>query len=234
MAIAERFARQLYPLAVCDIDQAALAVAATTFRALGARVYHQAVDVTVEDDVERFLELAEANVGDVQSLVNSAGITSGGASEVLPAASWRRLIEVNLSGTFFCAQAAARRMLARGQGSIVNLASSYAFRAVPQRAAYVTSKFGVVGLTQALAVEWAARGVRVNAVAPGYVGTDLFWAARKDPAEANALIARIPAGRLGTVDDVSAAVQFLCSSDASFITGQTLVVDGGWVPNGAP
>ena len=141
---------------------------------------------------------------------------------------------VNVEGVFFGAQAAARRMVANGSGSIVTVASMYGQRAVTQRAAYCTSKASVIMLTQVLALgRWAEHGIRVNALAPGYTDTPLFRAGKeRDSILVDRLISRVPFQRLADAKEIAAAAVFLLSDEASFVTGHTLTVDGGWVAHG--
>lgn len=183
-------------------------------------------DVTRPDELrEAFAGLAE-RVGPIHGLVNSAGINRTGPSAELAVADWQRVIDVDLSGTFYVCQAAYPH-LAPGS-AVVNLASVLAMRALPGRVAYAAAKFGVVGITRVLAVEWAARPIRVNAVGPSWTDTPLI----QDQLAAGTLdlevLDRVPMGRLARVEDIVGAVAFLLSDKASFITGQTLYVDGGY------
>jgi NAD(P)-dependent dehydrogenase (short-subunit alcohol dehydrogenase family) len=184
------------------------------------------VDVTDPDALATAFALV-AEAGPITGLVNSAGLTRTAPSEELAAADWRLVIDVDLSGTFYSCQAAAKH-LAPG-ASIVNLASIAATRALPGRVAYTAAKFGVVGVTRVLAVEWADRPIRVNAVAPTWTETpllaDLVAAGKVDVDD---LRHRVPMGRLATVQDIVDSILFLLSDKASFITGQTLYVDGGY------
>ena len=193
------------------------------------------LDVGNRASVEHAVETVAAALGEPTILVNNAGVNRIGASETLEEDRWQQVVDVNLTGTFRCAQACGARMLAAGRGSIVNVASISAFLGMPGRAAYCATKAGVVGLTRALGVEWAARGVRVNAVAPGYVDTPMIRQAIAegllDPEE---LAARTPAGRVADPAEVAAAVAYLASPAARYVTGQTLVVDGGYLAYGAP
>ena len=162
--------------------------------------------------------------------MNNAGITTHGLIEDLPFADWRRVLDVDLDGVFLGVRAAGRVMVRQGSGSIVNIASIAWDRGAPGRSAYVASKAGVVGLTKTAAVEWAARGVRVNAVAPGYIDTPLLRGAYERGAIAERdVLARIPAARVAHVSEIAAVVAFLGSPAASYITGQTIVVDGGFL-----
>jgi NAD(P)-dependent dehydrogenase (short-subunit alcohol dehydrogenase family) len=174
------------------------------------------------------VEAALDAVGSLDILVNNAGMAMAAESTELSTADWQRTIDLDLSAVFYCAQAAGRHMLARGSGSIVNLSSIQAFTPLARRVAYAASKAGVIGITKALAVEWAPE-VRVNAVAPGYVATqmvaELVQAGRVD---ADAIAARTPMRRMAQPDEIAAAVVFLASDAAGYITGETLMVDGGW------
>jgi len=207
-------------------------VARTDLRDAGA-AYE--LDVTDRGSVERALgEIAE-RLGEPTILVSNAGINRIGPSETLPEERWQEVVEINLTGAFRCAQAAGTRMLAAGRGSIVNVASISAFVGMPGRAAYCATKAGVVALTRVLAVEWAARGVRVNAVAPGYVGTPMVeQALEAGLLAADELADRTPFGRVASPAEIADAVVFLASPAARYVTGQTLVVDGGYLAYGAP
>jgi NAD(P)-dependent dehydrogenase (short-subunit alcohol dehydrogenase family) len=167
-------------------------------------------------------------LGSLDILVNNAGMAMAAESIELSAANWQRTIDVDLSAVFYCAQAAGRHMLARGAGAIVNISSIQAFTPLARRVAYAASKAGVIGVTKALAVEWAP-AVRVNAVAPGYVATqmveELVLSGRVN---AEAIAARTPMRRMAQPEEIAAAVVFLASDAAGYITGETLMVDGGW------
>jgi len=175
-------------------------------------------------------ELA-AVVDDVRPdiLVNNAGvIRRGPAVEVAPA-DWDEVLTVDLTAVFHLCQAAGRHMLAAGGGKIINVASMLSFQGGLRVPAYAAAKHAVAGLTKALTNEWAAHGVNVNAVAPGYMATDNTSALRGDPARSAEILARIPAGRWGTPGDLSGAVVFLASDAARYVHGTILPVDGGWL-----
>ncbi len=192
------------------------------------------MDVRDRLSVQHAVDGVAATLGEPTILVNNAGINRIGPSEAIAEELWQEVIEVNLTGTFRCCQVVGGRMLAAGRGAIVNVASISAEVGMPGRAAYCSSKSGVVGMTRALAVEWAARGVRVNAVAPGYVRTPMIEnALAQGLLDESGLLERVPAGRLASPEDVARAVVFLVSSEAGYVTGQTLFVDGGWLAYGA-
>ncbi len=163
--------------------------------------------------------------GELDVLVNNAGLTRDGLIARMPDEDWRTVIDTNLGGVFYTCRAAARGMMRRRAGSIVNLSSVVGLHGNPGQTNYAASKAGIVGLTKSLARELGSRGVRVNAIAPGYISTALTDVL---PEEVRGmLLANTPLGRLGDPDDVAGAVRFLCSDEASFITGAVLLVDGG-------
>jgi NAD(P)-dependent dehydrogenase (short-subunit alcohol dehydrogenase family) len=203
-------------------------------RGAGTGVAYE-LDVTDRGSVERALAEIAESLGEPTILVSNAGINRIGPSETLPEERWQEVVDINLTGAFRCAQAAGVRMLAAGRGSIVSVASISAFVGMPGRAAYCATKAGVVALTRVLAVEWAARGVRVNAVAPGYVGTPMVeQALEAGLLAAGELADRTPVGRVASPAEIADTVVFLASPAARYVTGQTLVVDGGYLAYGAP
>lgn len=187
------------------------------------------VDVREPESAERMVAEAE-NVAPVDILVNNAGIAENVAAEETSDASWLNVLDVNLSGVFWCCRAAGQRMLSRGQGAIVNIASmSGVIVNKPQpQAAYNVSKAGVIMLTKSLAAEWAARGVRVNAVSPGYIGTEMTKQGMSNPDWNRQWLEMTPMGRVGEPSDIAHAVLYLASDAARFATGTNLVVDGGY------
>lgn len=166
---------------------------------------------------------------DVDIVVNCAGVIRRGSLLDSPDETWDEVMTVNLEAPRILSREFARGMIARGHGKIINIASLLSFQGGKEVAGYATSKHALVGLTRALANEWAARGVQVNAIAPGYIATDNTAALRNDAARDAEILGRIPAGRWGTPADLVGAALFLASPASDYVTGHTLVVDGGWM-----
>jgi NAD(P)-dependent dehydrogenase (short-subunit alcohol dehydrogenase family) len=184
------------------------------------------VDVTDPMALRRAFAGVAGRSGPLHGLVNSAGINRTGPSADLPLEDWRRVIDVDLSGTFYACQAAYPHL--EPGSAIVNLASIFAMRALPGRVAYAAAKHGVVGITRVLAVEWADRPIRVNAVAPSWTDTPLIRAQETAGTIDLGVLEHVPFRRLARVEDVAGAIAFLLGDKAAFITGQTLYVDGGY------
>ncbi|HWV88239.1 MAG TPA: SDR family oxidoreductase [Capillimicrobium sp.] len=187
-------------------------------------------DVSSPADVEAFARAVQERFGGADVLVNNAGVSCIAPAEDTPLDEWRRVLDVNLTGPFALCQAFGRGMLERGRGSIVNVASIAGLRGVSDRAAYNASKHGLVGLTRTLAGEWGGRGVRVNAVCPGWVKTPMDVADQAAGGYDDADIEQqVPMGRFARPQDIAAAVRFLADPGASgFVNGVALPVDGGW------
>lgn len=182
-------------------------------------------DVADSGEAQTLVDRVEEELGDVDALVNNAGVTRDTLIARMSDEDWDVVIDTNLRGAFNTSRAVARKMLRRRAGAIVNLSSVVGLHGNPGQANYAASKAGIVGLTKALARELGSRGVRVNAVAPGYIDTELTQVL-PEPAR-NAILANTPLARLGAPEDVAVAVRFLCSDEASFVTGEVLLVDGG-------
>ncbi len=228
-ATAQRLASQGCRVALLDIEGESVAqLAAEITRAGGIAVPIVASVADPESVACAFLEMDGA-LGGIDILVNNAGITGNRNTLELDSETWARVIAINQSGTFYCAQQAGRRMQAQGGGIVVNLASIYGLVAAPARLAYGATKAAVVMMTKILAVEWAEHNIRVNCVAPGYVetpGTDAL--AQAGVIDLDALRRRTPQGRLAQPEDVSAAIVRFCDEECAHVTGQVLAVDGGW------
>jgi 2-deoxy-D-gluconate 3-dehydrogenase len=187
-------------------------------------------DMALEATPDRLVRETVDGLGGLDILVSNAGIARRAPAEDTSDADWQAVIEVNVNAVFRGCRAAGRHMLHSGRGGrIVNIASLLSFQGGILVPAYAAAKSAVAGLTRALANEWAARGVNVNAVAPGYVRTDLTEALRNDAERNRQITERIPAGRWGEPEDVAGAVVFLCSPAAAYVNGHVLVVDGGWL-----
>jgi NAD(P)-dependent dehydrogenase (short-subunit alcohol dehydrogenase family) len=189
-------------------------------------------DVAVPADVERIVSDCVESFGRLDVLVNNAGVGAVAPSAELSYEQWQQTLAVNLTGPFLAARAAYRH-LAQGGGVIVNVASIFAEVGIPERAAYAASKHGLLGLTRVLASEWARDGIRVVAVEPAYVKTDLDERDREAAGYTDQDIAgRTPLGRFGRPDEIAAVVDFLATDDASYITGSAIAIDGGWLAYG--
>lgn len=230
---AELLAERGYRIAVIDLREPAATVSAIEER--GGEAIGFAGDVTSEEDVERFAACVLERYGRVDVLVNNAGISLICAAERTSSADYRRVLEVNLVAPFLLAKAFGRKMLEARSGSIVNVASVAGLLGVADRAAYNASKHGLVGLTRTLAAEWGGRGVRVNAVCPGWVKTEMDEADQKGGSYTDAdITGRIPMGRFASPDDVARAIAFLADgSESAFVNGHMLSVDGGWAADGS-
>jgi NAD(P)-dependent dehydrogenase (short-subunit alcohol dehydrogenase family) len=167
-------------------------------------------------------------LGGIDILVNNAGLGANHPALEVTEADWDEMMAVNLKGTFFCCQAAGRHMLAKGYGRIVNMSSQASLVGIRDHAVYCASKGGLNQLTRVLALEWSARGVTVNAVAPTFIYTPGTKERLDQPEYLRGVLSRIPIGRVGTIDDVAGAVIFLASDAAALVTGVVLPVDGGW------
>ena len=198
-------------------------------RAIGRKAEIVPADLSTIEPVQRVVDETREKLGGLDILVNNAGIIRRADSVDFTEEDWDAVIDTNLKTTFFLCQAAGRHMLAQGSGKIVNIASLLSFQGGIRVPSYTASKSGVAGLTKLLANEWAARGVNVNAIAPGYIATNNTAALQADETRNRQIQERIPAGRWGTPGDIGGAAVFLSSSAAGYIHGHTLAVDGGWL-----
>ncbi|WP_370306636.1 2-dehydro-3-deoxy-D-gluconate 5-dehydrogenase KduD [Sphingobium abikonense] len=198
-------------------------------RALGRRAEIISADLSTIEPVQRVIDETLEKLGGLHILVNNAGIIRRADSVDFTEEDWDAVIDTNLKTTFFLCQAAGRHMLTKGAGKIINIASLLSFQGGIRVPSYTASKSGVAGLTKLLANEWAARGVNVNAIAPGYIATNNTAALQADETRNRQIQERIPAGRWGDPADIGGAAVFLASSAADYIHGHTLAVDGGWL-----
>jgi NAD(P)-dependent dehydrogenase (short-subunit alcohol dehydrogenase family) len=232
-ATARAFAREGAAVAVNDaVADRAQAVVAEIRYEEGTAVATPG-DVSREEDCRRIVRETETALGSLDILVNNAGVGTSGTVLSTDVATWDRLVEVNLRGTFLMSRAALEVMVPRKRGVILNAGSIAGLRGLPDRAAYIATKFGIVGLTKAMALDHVKDGIRVNAICPGTTHTpwiDERLAEAPDPEAAKAkLVARQPMGRMGTPEEMAAAYLFLASDDSAFTTGTALVVDGGFM-----
>ena len=230
---AELLAQRGCAIAIIDLHQPGDAVRA--IQLYGGVAKGWTGDITEEATVERFAQGVLDVYGRADVLVNNAGISLISPAEHTSVASYRRVLDVNLVAPFLLARAFGKRMLEARSGSIINVASVAGLLGIADRAAYNASKHGLIGLTRTLAAEWAGRGVRVNAVCPGWVKTEMDAAdqARGTYTDAD-ITERVPMARFATPDDVARAIAFLADDrESSFINGQALAVDGGWSADGS-
>lgn len=225
-ATARRFAAEGASVGILDLDRAGAGAVAAEIGAGGGTALALATDVAERASVEAAFAEIERRLGPIGVLVNDAGITRPAPFAEMTDAQWQAVLAVNLKGAFLCAQAAAAGFRERRAGRVVNLSSMAILAGPLGRANYTTSKAGVVGLTRALALELGPFGVTVNAIAPGFIDTPMT-AAAQSPERRQRVLEITPLRRLGRPEDVAAAIVFLASDDASFITGQCLYVCGG-------
>lgn len=228
LAIARGLGAHGAAVIVAEIDRDEGAAAAARLRGEGIDASFLPVDVTDPASVDAALERADAD-GKLRILVNNAGMSQRTPAERYPDEDLERMIALNLKGVFHCMRAAARRWIAGGGGgSIVNLASFAGVVADPLSAPYAATKGAVVQLTRTCAVEWAKHGIRVNAIAPGYVRTRMTAPALGEPETLRKVLAATPLGRVAEPDDLAGAAVFLASRASEYVTGHVLMVDGGW------
>ena len=185
-------------------------------------------DVTKSGDVKRMIDESQAQLGPIDILVNNAGINIRGSSHELTEDDWESVLAVNLKAPFLCSRLLGPAMCERGWGRIINMGSILSVIGIAGRAPYASAKAGVVNLTRVLALEWATKGVTVNAICPGPFATDMNTSLLNDPAKYKAFVDKIPMGRWGELHEIAGAAVFLASDAASFVTGSSLFVDGGW------
>ena len=225
-AVCEELARGGANVVLCFAgNESAARETVAACEALGAKALAVQCNVADEAQAQALMDAAVQAFGRIDILVNNAGITRDGLLMMMKEADFDAVIETNLKGTFLCMKAVSRIMMKQRYGRIVNLSSVVGLRGNAGQVNYAASKAGVIGMTKSLAKELASRGVTVNAVAPGFIATDMT--AAMPEAAKTATLAAIPMGRLGAPEDVAKAVAFLASDEAAYVTGQVLAVDGG-------
>jgi 2-dehydro-3-deoxy-D-gluconate 5-dehydrogenase len=202
---------------------------AEAIRLLGRRASFIRADLSTTEPIAEIVEEAVAGLGRLDILVNNAGTIRRADALDFSEDDWDAVIDTNLKSAFFLSQAAARHMIDRGSGKIINIASMLSFQGGVRVASYTASKSGLAGLTRLLANEWAGKGINVNAIAPGYIATNNTEALRADDTRNRQILERIPAGRWGDPADLGGAAIFLASSASDYVHGHILAVDGGWL-----
>ncbi len=226
--IAVALARDGYDVAVASTGPDKLAGILADLEAAGARAMPVALDLRSLAGIEQAMTAVVAEFGELDVLVNNAGVVMNHAALEVTAAEWENVIGINLTGAFFMSQQMGRHLVGAGRpGCIINIASTHGIVAVANRAAYGAAKAGMIHMTRMLAIEWAEQGIRVNAVAPGSVPTPARAAIQSEPGRAQERLARIPLRRTCSIEEVAGAVSYLASPQAAYITGQTLILDGG-------
>ena len=229
-AIALAFAHEGARVAVNDINPDSCAATASEFNSIGGEAIACHADVSSKLAVQTMLIDIEDRWGRIDILINNAGVEPHKPIVAMDEADWDRTIDVNLKGAFICSQSVGRMMVKQGGGVVVNIASIAGRAAgLRDRSAYVASKAGLIGFTKECAREFAAHNIRVNAVCPGVIITEMTSHLRDNEAQLKKWLEDIPLGRLGEPDDVTGLVLFLCSDAARYITGQAINVDGGKV-----
>ncbi len=219
-------------VAVTDIDPDAAGRVAGEIREAGGIARSFELDVADRKRIDQVIDRAAGHYGGLHILINNAGIARRGAAEALADEDWDAVVEVNMTAPFICARAAARHMLPRGEGRVVSIGSIMGFRGNPffPHLPYQATKGAIVNMTRALAAEWAARGIRVNAIAPAFFYTDLGAdMRRRRPEIVSRIEARTPMGRFGEPEELAGGILYLASRASSMVTGHTLAIDGGWL-----
>lgn len=230
LAIAKEFAQKGATVAICSRSLESVERAREELSTLSSSViFGMTVNVMNIAEIKSFFNKVEQEFGGVDILVNNTGVQDPKPSLEMTEDVWDKILETNLKGTFFCSQFAARHMIKKGGGSIINLGSVQSIYVADGQVPYAATKAAIVQLTRSLGKEWANAGIRVNCVAPGSIPTDINREYYSHPENLERTLKRIPLGRQGQPEEIARVVLFLASEDASYITGQTIYVDGGWL-----
>lgn len=226
-AIAIGLAQSGADIVIAARNEEKTAIVVKEIRDLGQRCIGVRCDVTKHDDIRAAVQAVQDAFSKLNILVNNAGIGAGGRPEELSAEAWERVIDTNLIGSFLFAQAVYPLMVAYGGGKIINIASGYAIFGSPSNLPYGATKAGLVQLTKSLAIAWAKDNIQVNVILPGWVHTDMTAGIRGNKALYDTMVQRIPARRMAEPEDMAGAAILLASQASNFITGQSIVIDGG-------
>jgi NAD(P)-dependent dehydrogenase (short-subunit alcohol dehydrogenase family) len=228
-AIALTFAEAGADVAVCDfvVDDGEVEAVAKEIRGLGRRSLAGRVDVTKKSEIDDFMSKVVNELGGIDILVNNAGVAGGGPLINMSEEEWHRIMDINLTGAFLCSQAVLKGMVERRRGSIINIASAAGIRGFSSRNIYNISKAGVIMFTKVMARDLGKYNIRVNAIAPSIIKTDLTRGMWENQQALTAEASRIPLGRIGDVEDIAGPALLLASDASSYITGDTIIVDGG-------
>jgi NAD(P)-dependent dehydrogenase (short-subunit alcohol dehydrogenase family) len=231
--IAERYSQEGAKAVLASRSMDRLSAISDEINGKGGESLALTVDVRQSESVQAMIDKTVKEFGRIDIMVNNAGISMASPSEELAPDDWSRALETDLFGIFYGCQSAGRQMIRQGGGCIINITSMYGLVAAPMRAAYCASKAAGNMLTKVLASEWASKKIRVNAIAPGYVRTEMIQELlEKGVLPINAIEKRTPQGRMGEVEDILGLAVFLASDEASYITGSVMTVDGGWTAYG--
>jgi len=228
-AIAKALAGANAGVVVCDVDVNAAMRVSKEIESAGGKALPAKADVRSWSEISQMVQTALSEFGGIHLLVNNAGVVLRKPAEEISEEEWDKVIDINLKGTFLCAQTVAKAMIQAGNGGkIINIASIMGSVALPPRAAYCASKGGIIALTKDLAAEWAKYGITVNTLSPGWTVTEMTQAYFSQEEVRRFLLERIPLNRLGKPEDIANMAVFLASEYADYITGQAIFVDGGW------
>lgn len=231
--IAMRYAEEGAAVVLASRSMDLLSAAARDIEEKGGKALAVPVDVRSPESIQAMVDMTVDTFGRLDIMVNNAGISMAHPSEDLAPEDWARALETDLYGVFFGCRSAGRQMMKQGGGCIINITSMFGIVAAPKRAAYCASKAAGNMLTKVLACEWADRNIRVNAIAPGYILTELVQGViDRGLIDTRAITRRTPAGRIGKVEDLLEAAVYLASDDSSFVTGSVMTIDGGWTAYG--
>jgi NAD(P)-dependent dehydrogenase (short-subunit alcohol dehydrogenase family) len=231
--IALRYAQEGATAVIASRSVALLSEIADEIHRTGGQALALPLDVRKPESIQEVVDRTVQEYGRLDIMVNNAGVSMAHPSEALSQEDWTRAVETDLFGVFYGCQSAARQMMKQGVGCIINITSIYGLVAAPMRAAYCASKAGANMLTKVLASEWAEKNIRVNAIAPGYIRTELVQDLMdRGILPVGSIEKRTPQGRIGEVEDVLGAAVYLACDDASFVTGSIVTVDGGWTAYG--